>query len=282
MSNRILVTPEQLDDISSRFSLASQQGRELVRRLESSIYQMESQWEGMTRERFFGDYQQARSTMNQFVACLHNVSTELRQISHRFRSTDLSSTGIAAGIGAIGVSTAAGTLGAASLAGTTAGAAGSATAGPAMSSEKLSKLLLDGAEAEGSVVERREGGWYGKGITGSASAGLTTGVSAEGAMVEAGYENDYVQGSVSLAKAEVEAQVKNGNLEIGAEATLNKYEGGFNIPLPFTGKELNIGGSASLGVVGGSAEVGKSGLKFHIPLGPGVSLVGVGGNVTVE
>ncbi|MBO2944258.1 WXG100 family type VII secretion target [Paenibacillus sp. F411] len=278
MSNRILVTPEQLDDISSRFSLASQQGGELVRRLESSIHQMESQWEGMTRERFFGDYQQARSTMNQFVACLHNVSTELKQISHRFRSTDLSSTSTAAGIGAVGVSAAAGTLGAASLA----GSAGPSAASPAMSSEKLSKLLLDGAEAEGSVVERREGGWYGKGITGSASAGLTTGVSAEGAMVEAGYENDYVQGSVSLAKAEVEAQVKNGNLEIGAEATLNKYEGGFNIPLPFTDKELNIGGSASLGVVGGSAEVGKSGLKFHIPLGPGVSLVGVGGNVTVE
>ncbi|VTR30960.1 Uncharacterized protein conserved in bacteria [Actinobacillus pleuropneumoniae] len=83
-------------------------------------------------------------------------------------------------------------------------------------------------------------------------------------------------------KAEVEAAVKDGTLSVGAEATLNKYEGGVNIPLPWTDKELHIGGSASLGVLGASAEVGKSGLKFHIPLGPGASLVGVGGAITVK
>ncbi|WP_052675801.1 hypothetical protein [Paenibacillus sp. IHBB 10380] len=60
------------------------------------------------------------------------------------------------------------------------------------------------------------------------------------------------------------ASVKDWNLKVGAKASLNKYEGGIDIPLPFTDKDLNVGGSASLGVVGASAEVGKDGLKFHV------------------
>ncbi|KKO53415.1 WXG100 family type VII secretion target [Paenibacillus sp. DMB20] len=290
MSNRILVTPEQLEQISAQFSQSGQQGGDIVQRLQGSIMQMEGQWEGITRERFYGEYQQARITMNKFVECLHNVSTELKQIAVKFRSTDGSSSGT--GIGGVPMAGAAGGVGVMAgvggaglmTAGAVAGIAGSggAGAGSAGNGKGLMDKMIDGVKAEGSVIEEKEGGWCGKAITGSAKANIVEGVSAEGAVVEAGYENDHVKGSVSLAKAEVEASVKDGTLSVGAEATLNKYEGGVKIPLPFTDKELNIGGSASLGVVGASAEVGKKGLKFHIPLGPGASLVGVGGNITVE
>ncbi|GIO96551.1 hypothetical protein J14TS5_16370 [Paenibacillus lautus] len=282
MSNRILVTPEQLEQVSTQFAQSGQLSSNLVERLQRSIHEMEGQWEGMTRERFYGDYQQARATMVKFVECLQSISTELKQISVKFRSTDEMVHGAAAG----GAVAGAGVLaGAASIAGIATAAAGSATKASGVSSKSSTNPLdaaLKGVNVEGSVIKHEENGLFAKAITGSAGASLTEGAHVSGAVVEAGYANDHVEGSVSLVKAEVEAAVKDGTLSIGAEATLNKYEGGVNIPLPWTDKELHIGGSASLGVLGASAEVGKSGLKFHVPLGPGASLVGVGGAITVK
>ncbi|RAR43557.1 WXG100 family type VII secretion target [Paenibacillus sp. MDMC362] len=289
MSNRILVTPEQLEQVSTQFAQSGQLSSDMVERLQRSIHEMEGQWEGMTRERFYGDYQHARTTMLKFVECLQSISTELKQISVKFRTTDEMVNGASAGGAVAGSGAVAGAgilAGAASGTGiATAAAAGSATMASGVSAKSSSNPLdaaLKGVNVEGSVIKHEENGLFAKAITGSAGASLSEGAHASGAVVEAGYANDHVEGSVSLVKAEVEAAVKDGTLSVGAEATLNKYEGGVNIPLPWTDKELHIGGSASLGVLGASAEVGKSGLKFHVPLGPGASLVGLGGAITVK
>ncbi|MFB4326841.1 WXG100 family type VII secretion target [Priestia sp. BR_2] len=281
MSNRILVTPEQLEQVSAQFAQSGQLSGDMVQRLQRSIHEMEGQWEGMTRERFYGDYQHARTTMLKFVECLQTISTELKQISVKFRSTDEMVNGAAAGGAVAGAGIMAGAATGAGIA-AAAGAASKTSGVAAKSSSNPLDAALKGVEVEGSVIKHEENGLYAKAITGSAGASLSEGAHASGAVVEAGYANDHVEGSVSLVKAEVEAAVKDGTLSVGAEATLNKYEGGVNIPLPWTDKELHIGGSASLGVLGASAEVGKSGLKFHIPLGPGASLVGVGGAITVK
>lgn len=281
MSNRILVTPEQLEQVSAQFAQSGQLSGDLVQRLQRSIHEMEGQWEGMTRERFYGDYQHARTTMLKFVECLQTISAELKQISVKFRSTDEMVNGAAAGGAVAGAGIMAGAATGAGIA-AAAGAASKTSGVAAKSSSNPLDAALKGVEVEGSVIKHEENGLYAKAITGSAGASLSEGAHASGAVVEAGYANDHVEGSVSLVKAEVEAAVKDGTLSVGAEATLNKYEGGVNIPLPWTDKELHIGGSASLGVIGASAEVGKSGLKFHIPLGPGASLVGVGGAITVK
>ncbi|MCM3258656.1 WXG100 family type VII secretion target [Paenibacillus lautus] len=281
MSNRILVTPEQLEQVSAQFAQSGQLSGDMVQRLQRSIHEMEGQWEGMTRERFYGDYQHARTTMLKFVECLQTISTELKQISVKFRSADEMVNGAAAGGAVAGAGIMAGAATGAGIA-AAAGAASKTSGVAAKSSSNPLDAALKGVEVEGSVIKHEENGLYAKAITGSAGASLSEGAHASGAVVEAGYANDHVEGSVSLVKAEVEAAVKDGTLSVGAEATLNKYEGGVNIPLPWTDKELHIGGSASLGVLGASAEVGKSGLKFHIPLGPGASLVGVGGAITVK
>lgn len=281
MSNRILVTPEQLEQVSAQFAQSGQLSGDMVQRLQRSIHEMEGQWEGMTRERFYGDYQHARTTMLKFVECLQTISTELKQISVKFRSADEMVNGAAAGGAVAGAGIMAGAATGAGVA-AAAGAASKTSGVAAKSSSNPLDAALKGVEVEGSVIKHEENGLYAKAITGSAGASLSEGAHASGAVVEAGYANDHVEGSVSLVKAEVEAAVKDGTLSVGAEATLNKYEGGVNIPLPWTDKELHIGGSASLGVLGASAEVGKSGLKFHIPLGPGASLVGVGGAITVK
>lgn len=291
MSNRILVTPEQLEQVSSQFAQSGQLSSEIVQRLQQSIHELEGQWQGVTRERFYGEYQQARTNMLKFVECLQSISTELKQISAKFRTTDEQMNGAVMGGAAAGAAVLAGTAGAAgsgSSAGSGTGSsanAGNSKSSKASADDPKSSLLdkaIDGYEVDASVVRNEENGLFTKAINGKVSANLQEGVEVGGSIVSAGFDNDYADGSVSLMHAGVEASVKDGTLNLGAEATITKYEGGFKIPLPFTDKSLNIGGSASLGVVGGSAEVGKNGLSFHIPLGPGISLFGLGGSVTVK
>ncbi|OKO52402.1 hypothetical protein ABH17_007540 [Bacillus toyonensis] len=108
-------------------------------------------------------------------------------------------------------------------------------------------------------------------------------------VAQAGIEQENIKGfgigaeaKVALANAELGAHVEKGNLHIGAEATLVKYESAIKIPIPFMDKKLQIGGSASLGTLGGSFEAGKSGFKFHAPFGPGVGLWGFGLEVSVK
>ncbi|MEA1009285.1 hypothetical protein U2H24_06035 [Bacillus cereus] len=108
-------------------------------------------------------------------------------------------------------------------------------------------------------------------------------------VAQAGIEQENIRGfgvgaeaKVALATAELGAHVENGNLHIGAEASLVKYESAVKIPLPFTGKKLQIWGSASLGTVGGSLEAGKSGVKFHVPVGPGIGFWGFGGEFAIK
>ncbi|MEH7279831.1 hypothetical protein ABWK26_10570 [Bacillus toyonensis] len=76
-------------------------------------------------------------------------------------------------------------------------------------------------------------------------------------VVQAGIEQENIKGfgigaeaKVALATAELGAHVENGNLHIGAEATLVKYESAIKIPIPFMDKKLQTGGLASLGTLG--------------------------------
>lgn len=280
MSNRILVTPEQLEQVSAQFAQSGQLSSDMVEWLQRSIYEMEGQWQGMTRERFYGDYQQARTIMIQFVESLHKISTELKQISGKFRTADEMVNGAAMGGAAAGAGILAGTA-AAGAVGSAAYAAKTSNAAVKDSNPVLDKAI-EGFRTEGSAVSNKENGWYANAINGSASASLHEGAQVSGSIVEAGFDTAYANGSVSLMSAELGASVEDGTLSVGAEGTITKYEGGFKVPLPWSDKSLNIGGSASLGVVGGSAEIGESGVRFHIPIGPGISLFGLGGSVSVK
>lgn len=290
MTNRILVSPEQLEQVARQFAQSGQQSQQMVMSLHQSVQQMEALWQGMTRERFYSQYMETRIRMDKFVESLHTVSKELEHIAVKFRQADQELNGAVG----IGLSAGAG-LGIAAGAGIAAGGA-AAMGGGAVHSGQAAKGSGDdanlvnkavdktvfGVEAGGSVVSNETDHLFANAINGKAGASMQEGVYAEGSLVEAGFDTDYVDGAVSVGNASVEATIKEGNLNVGAEATITKYEGGLQIPLPFTDKELNIGGSASLGVVGGSASIGKSGISFHIPIGPGISLFGLGGSVTVK
>ncbi|BFH60155.1 WXG100 family type VII secretion target [Paenibacillus azoreducens] len=85
---RILITPEEIDKASSLFKTTSQQSRELVNKLNSTIQSMQGQWDGMTQQRFFQRYETDKKNMETYITMLNDVSQELAKIAERFRAAD--------------------------------------------------------------------------------------------------------------------------------------------------------------------------------------------------
>ncbi|MDO7905719.1 WXG100 family type VII secretion target [Paenibacillus sp. JX-17] len=88
MAGRILITPEQVDQVANQFKSSGEQSQQIVSQLTSSIQGMEGQWEGMTKQRFFQEFQEASKQMQQFVTTLNSISQELTAIANKFRTVD--------------------------------------------------------------------------------------------------------------------------------------------------------------------------------------------------
>ncbi len=85
---RIRITPEQVRQVAGQFSQAANQSQEMVTRLTNAVNSMQPEWEGMTSQRFYGDFQQWSSQMARFVELLNSISTQLNQIADRFAAAD--------------------------------------------------------------------------------------------------------------------------------------------------------------------------------------------------
>jgi len=85
---RIKITPDQVRQVGGQFKQASQQSQEMVGRLQSTMNSMEGEWEGLTKERFYQEFQQWRTSMNQFVELLNNIGQQLDAIAARFEAAD--------------------------------------------------------------------------------------------------------------------------------------------------------------------------------------------------
>jgi len=85
---RILVTPEQVHDVANQFNAASQESEQMVQRLQSTMNGLAPNWDGMTAQRFYGDYENWRNSMTQFVQLLSQISQELHAIADRFAAAD--------------------------------------------------------------------------------------------------------------------------------------------------------------------------------------------------
>ena len=85
---RIKITPDQDRQVGSQFKQASQQSQEMVSRLQNTMNGMEPEWEGLTKERFYQEYEQWRNSMNQFVELLNGIGQQLDAIAARFEAAD--------------------------------------------------------------------------------------------------------------------------------------------------------------------------------------------------
>lgn len=85
---RIRITPEQVRGVASQFGQAANQSQEMVSRLTNAINSMQPEWEGMTSQRFYSDFQQWSAQMTRFVELLNGISQQLNQIADRFAAAD--------------------------------------------------------------------------------------------------------------------------------------------------------------------------------------------------
>ncbi|MCM3174355.1 WXG100 family type VII secretion target [Paenibacillus sp. MER 99-2] len=87
---RIVVPPEKLQDISNQFAQASEQSRNMISNLSRHISSLQSQWSGITQERFFQNFQVAHRQMANFSTSVSSIGTELNTIATRFAQADQS------------------------------------------------------------------------------------------------------------------------------------------------------------------------------------------------
>ena len=85
---QIQIDPDHVEQVAKQFQAKRQESEQIIQHLRSQINSLEGQWEGMTKQRFFNDFQEAEQNMKNFTLLLENISTALKQIATKFRQTD--------------------------------------------------------------------------------------------------------------------------------------------------------------------------------------------------
>ena len=85
---RIKVTPEQVRNVATQFGQASQQTQQMISNLSKSVNGMQSEWEGMTSQKFYQEYQQWNQQMSKFIELLNGINKQLNDIATRFAQVD--------------------------------------------------------------------------------------------------------------------------------------------------------------------------------------------------
>jgi WXG100 family type VII secretion target len=84
----IKISPDQVRQMSNQFKQASEQSRQMLATLNSSVDGAQGQWEGMTQQRFFQEYEQWKASMTQFAQQLDDISNQLNSVATRFETID--------------------------------------------------------------------------------------------------------------------------------------------------------------------------------------------------
>lgn len=86
--SQIRVSPDQLRQLSGQFKTASQDSQNIMGNLESSVNNMQGEWEGATQQQFLQEFGQWKASMNQFTQLLDNISQELNNYATKLESID--------------------------------------------------------------------------------------------------------------------------------------------------------------------------------------------------
>lgn len=88
MSQRILISPDEVRAVAAQFRQSSSQSQEMVNRLSATINDMEPRWDGLTKQKFYGDFTQWKTQMTHFVTLLSEIQDQLNTIADRFEAAD--------------------------------------------------------------------------------------------------------------------------------------------------------------------------------------------------
>ncbi|ETT33198.1 hypothetical protein C161_21507 [Paenibacillus sp. FSL R5-192] len=84
----IKVTPEQLISVSKQFAAAQNQVFQMNNILKQQLFEIERQWDGSTKERFYVDFMVAQRVMDDFVSLSLSIAKELEGHAEKFRLAD--------------------------------------------------------------------------------------------------------------------------------------------------------------------------------------------------
>jgi WXG100 family type VII secretion target len=84
----IRIDPAKVEQVAGQFSQKSQESQAMIAQLKTAVSGMSSEWEGMTAQRFFSDYENWNKQMQAHVALLESISTQLKACAQRFRTAD--------------------------------------------------------------------------------------------------------------------------------------------------------------------------------------------------
>ncbi|MBY0216066.1 WXG100 family type VII secretion target [Paenibacillus illinoisensis] len=84
----IKVTPQQLSSVSKQFAVAQSQVFQMNSILKQHLFEIERQWDGSTKEKFYVDFVVAQKIMDNFVSLSQSISKELEGHAEKFRLAD--------------------------------------------------------------------------------------------------------------------------------------------------------------------------------------------------
>ena len=89
--SRIKIAPEQVRQMANQFRDASQQSQQMFSNLTNTVNGMQGEWEGMTQQRFFQEFEAWKNAMTQFIQLLDSVAQQLEATAARFEEIDAQS-----------------------------------------------------------------------------------------------------------------------------------------------------------------------------------------------
>jgi len=86
--SQIRISPDQVRQMSGQFKQASQQSQQIMSNLQNTVNSMQGDWEGMTQQRFYQEFEQWKASMTQYSQLLDNIGQQLDAIAARFQQID--------------------------------------------------------------------------------------------------------------------------------------------------------------------------------------------------
>ncbi|WHX41161.1 hypothetical protein QNH36_03060 [Mesobacillus sp. AQ2] len=92
------------------------------------------------------------------------------------------------------------------------------------------------------------------------------GVAASGSVVDSGLQSKLVSGGVQLATGDLNFNISDNKFEIGAVASIVKFDA--KIDFELAGLTVELGGDLALGSIGGQMKFSPSGGRAFVGVGP--------------
>lgn len=88
MAQRILVTPDELRDSSSKFKKGSNDVTTLLEQLRTEVGSLEQVWDGAAQDSFFQAFHQMDEQLKMFPQILDGISQQLTMVAQTIEETD--------------------------------------------------------------------------------------------------------------------------------------------------------------------------------------------------